>query len=142
MRSCEVLRSSHVYLVGERRDYPAKPVKFSRLPPSSFKSRLSSSRCCSESVGKAVAPTALTVESPPAGYRKSVGICLVNSSNKIFAASKIWVPDSWQMPQGGIDEGEDLRNAAIRELKEETGVTSAQFLAEVSFQVYGGGRRD
>ncbi|XP_074272705.1 nudix hydrolase 26, chloroplastic-like [Silene latifolia] len=39
--------------------------------------------------------------------------------------------DAWQIPQGGIDEGEDARIAAIRELKEETGVTSVEVLAEV-----------
>ncbi|XP_020248010.1 nudix hydrolase 26, chloroplastic-like isoform X2 [Asparagus officinalis] len=66
------------------------------------------------------------MEAPPAGYRKNVGICLVNSSNKVFAASRLDMPGSWQMPQGGVDEGEDLRAAAIRELKEEAGVTSAE----------------
>ena len=74
MSWCEVLRSPRVYLVGERQDYPSKPVKFSPPPSVSCKRR---------SVGKAGAPTTLTVESPPAGYRKSVGICLVNSSNKV-----------------------------------------------------------
>lgn len=41
------------------------------------------------------------------------------------------------MEQGGADEGEDLRNAAIRELREETGVTSAEFLAEVCSYIFG-----
>ncbi|KAK6135937.1 hypothetical protein DH2020_030320 [Rehmannia glutinosa] len=50
---------------------------------------------------------------------------------KIFAASRLDIPDSWQMPQGGIDESEDPRNAVIRELREEeTGVTSADIIAE------------
>ncbi|XP_028552457.1 nudix hydrolase 26, chloroplastic isoform X6 [Dendrobium catenatum] len=71
------------------------------------------------------------MEAPPAGYRKNVGICLINSSKKIFSASRLDIPDSWQMPQGGVDEGEDPRDAAIRELMEETGVSSAEILAEV-----------
>ncbi|KAH7554165.1 hypothetical protein JRO89_XS12G0124600 [Xanthoceras sorbifolium] len=77
---------------------------------------------------------ALYTVAPPDGYRKSVGICLVHfSKKKIFAASRLHIPDTWEMPQGGADEGEDLRNAAMRELREETSVTSAEFLAETPF---------
>ncbi|KAH6756244.1 nudix hydrolase-like protein 26 [Perilla frutescens var. hirtella] len=71
------------------------------------------------------------MDTPPKGYRRNVGICLINSSKKIFAASRLDIPDAWQMPQGGIDENEDPRNAAIRELREETGVTSADIVAEI-----------
>ncbi|XP_020694255.2 nudix hydrolase 26, chloroplastic-like isoform X2 [Dendrobium catenatum] len=74
-----------------------------------------------------------SMEAPPAGYRKNVGICLINSSKKIFSASRLDIPDAWQMPQGGVDEGEDPRDAAIRELMEETGVSSAEILAEVPY---------
>ncbi|CAO2833077.1 unnamed protein product [Amaranthus hypochondriacus] len=81
--------------------------------------------CCSSS----------SMEAPPEGYRRNVGICLINSSKKIFSASRLDIPDSWQMPQGGIDEDEDPKNAAIRELREETGVTSVEVLAEVWFIV-------
>ncbi|CAK9183938.1 unnamed protein product [Ilex paraguariensis] len=70
------------------------------------------------------------METLPEGYRRNVGICLINPSKKIFAASRLDIPDAWQMPQGGIDENEDPRNAAIRELREETGVTSAEILVE------------
>ncbi|XAR64929.1 Bis(5'-nucleosyl)-tetraphosphatase (asymmetrical) [Bertholletia excelsa] len=72
-----------------------------------------------------------TMNNVPEGYRRNVGICLINPSKKIFVASRLDIPDAWQMPQGGVDENEDPRDAAIRELKEETGVTSAEVLAEV-----------
>ncbi|XP_028084015.1 nudix hydrolase 26, chloroplastic-like isoform X3 [Camellia sinensis] len=73
------------------------------------------------------------MEAPPEGYRRNVGICIINPSKKIFATSRLDIPDSWQMPQGGIDENEDPRDAAIRELREETGITSAEVLAEVPY---------
>ncbi|KAK6933574.1 NUDIX hydrolase domain [Dillenia turbinata] len=74
-----------------------------------------------------------SMEAPPEGYRRNVGICLINPSKKIFAASRLDIPNAWQMPQGGVDEDEDPKNAAIRELREETGVTSVEVLAEVPY---------
>lgn len=72
-----------------------------------------------------------TMDSPPEGYRTNVGICLADPSlTKIFSASRIDIPTAWQMPQGGIDPGEEPRVAAIRELREETGVRSAEIVAE------------
>lgn len=56
-------------------------------------------------------------------YRRNVGIMLVNAENQVFVAQRIDSPGpALQMPQGGIDKGEDPRTAALRELEEETGV--------------------
>lgn len=64
-------------------------------------------------------------------YRRGVGIVLLNGANKVFVAQRIDNPGpAWQMPQGGIDKGEEPLAAAWRELAEETGVRSADFLAE------------
>lgn len=64
-------------------------------------------------------------------YRPCAGIMLLNSDNKVFVAKRIdTLVEAWQMPQGGIDEGEDPKKAAIRELEEETGVKNATIIAE------------
>ena len=56
-------------------------------------------------------------------YRPCVGIVLINKNGHIFTAERLDTPGAWQMPQGGIDEGEDARDAALRELEEETSVS-------------------
>ncbi|KAM7271997.1 hypothetical protein ACFE04_031211 [Oxalis oulophora] len=71
------------------------------------------------------------MEDLPPGYRPNVGVCLINSNHQVFVASRLNVPGAWQMPQGGIEEDEEPRSAAIRELQEETGVVSAEFVSEV-----------
>ncbi|BBD97236.1 RNA pyrophosphohydrolase [Sphingobium amiense] len=58
-------------------------------------------------------------------YRPCVGIMLVNMDGRVFVGQRLDnVVEAWQMPQGGIDEGEDARAAAFRELGEETGIAS------------------
>lgn len=58
-------------------------------------------------------------------YRPCVGLMVVNSEGKVFAAQRIDSPSpAWQMPQGGVDEGEAPHEAALRELEEETGLTA------------------
>jgi putative (di)nucleoside polyphosphate hydrolase len=66
-----------------------------------------------------------------AAYRRGVGIMLFNRSGLIFVAQRIDTDaDAWQMPQGGIDEGEAPADAARRELKEEIGTDRAEIVAE------------
>lgn len=65
--------------------------------------------------------------------RNGVGIAVLNKENKIFVAKRIDNPaDFWQMPQGGIDEGENYFDAALRELKEETSIKSVELVKEIS----------
>lgn len=60
-------------------------------------------------------------------YRPCVGVMLVNGDGKVFVGKRIdnKEGDAWQMPQGGMDAGEDVLAAGYRELAEETGVTQA-----------------
>ena len=64
--------------------------------------------------------------------RRGVGIVLLNKENKVLVAKRIDNPKNfWQMPQGGVDEGEDFYHAALRELKEETSVISVELIKEI-----------
>ncbi|AWB47278.1 RNA pyrophosphohydrolase [Gemmobacter aquarius] len=66
-------------------------------------------------------------------YRPCVGIVLINAKGEIFAGQRLdSTAEAWQMPQGGIDPGEKPREAALRELWEETGVTAdlVEFVAK------------
>ena len=64
--------------------------------------------------------------------RIGVGIILLNKSNKVFVAKRIDNPkDFWQMPQGGVDDGEDYLTAALRELYEETSIKEVELIKEI-----------
>ena len=64
--------------------------------------------------------------------RSGVGIVLLNKQNKVFVAKRIDNPKNfWQMPQGGVDKGEDYLNAAYRELEEETGIKDVELIQEI-----------
>ena len=71
-------------------------------------------------------------ETPPTGYRACVGIVLINHEGLVFTGQRHDTPDAWQMPQGGIDAGESVERAALRELREETGTDKANVLARTN----------
>ncbi|WP_299151731.1 RNA pyrophosphohydrolase [uncultured Tateyamaria sp.] len=59
-------------------------------------------------------------------YRKNVGVMVLNADGHVWVGQRLdrrASQDAWQMPQGGIDKGEQPRDAALRELEEETGIT-------------------
>ncbi|HTT80736.1 MAG TPA: RNA pyrophosphohydrolase [Stellaceae bacterium] len=68
-----------------------------------------------------------------AAYRPGVGILLLNRERQVFVGRRIGMPAGlapWQMPQGGVDAGEEPRTAVLRELAEEIGTDKADILGE------------
>jgi putative (di)nucleoside polyphosphate hydrolase len=69
-------------------------------------------------------------------YRRCVGVMLLNPQGLVWIGRRFDKQNDegkghwWQMPQGGIDDGEDPKPAALRELREETSITSAEIIAE------------
>ncbi len=68
---------------------------------------------------------------PRRPYRRGVGEVLINAEGKVFVARRIDTPgEAWQLPQGGIEEGETPRQAVLSELAEEIGTDKAEIIAE------------
>ena len=64
--------------------------------------------------------------------RSGVGIVVLNEKNQVFLAKRIDNPKNfWQMPQGGVDKGEEYYDAAVRELKEETSIKTISLIKEI-----------
>ena len=64
--------------------------------------------------------------------RNGVGIVVLNKQNKVFVAKRIDNPKGfWQMPQGGVDNGESFLTAAYRELEEETSIKNVELIQEI-----------
>ena len=63
-------------------------------------------------------------------YRRNVGLMLIAPDRRIFVGRRAHQPDAWQMPQGGVDDGETAIEAACRELWEEVGTTKSLLLRE------------
>jgi putative (di)nucleoside polyphosphate hydrolase len=79
----------------------------------------------------------MTKDTSKLGYRPNVGIMVINKHGLVWVGRRPGSPGDpegrdtwWQMPQGGIDDGEDVRTAALRELAEETGMRSVVVLGE------------
>jgi putative (di)nucleoside polyphosphate hydrolase len=73
-------------------------------------------------------------------YRPCVGVMLATPDGRVFVGERHDLPGAWQMPQGGIDKGETVREAGLRELHEETGV--APHLVTVEAETRGWHRYD
>ena len=64
--------------------------------------------------------------------RNGVGVVVLNKENKVFVAKRIDNKNNfWQMPQGGVDKGEDFYEAALRELDEETSIKSVSLIKKI-----------
>lgn len=83
----------------------------------------------------------MTDDFNPALYRPCVGLALFNRHGQVFMGERIpkkgeVLTHSWQMPQGGIDEGENPETAALRELAEEVGTNKARIVSQIDDWLY------
>ncbi len=70
-------------------------------------------------------------------YRRCIGIFLINDEKKVFGGRRLDSrAEAWQMPQGGINPGENKINACMREMEEEIGTSSAELLCEHNEWLY------
>jgi len=69
-------------------------------------------------------------------YRRGVGICLFNPQGLVLVAERRDRAGAWQMPQGGVQSGEDTALTALREMKEEIGTDNARIVAKLPQKTY------
>jgi len=69
-------------------------------------------------------------------YRRGVGLCLFNSKGLVLMAERRDRRGAWQMPQGGVNKGEEIEVAALRELKEEIGTDRAEIIGRIAEKLY------
>lgn len=69
-------------------------------------------------------------------YRPGVGITLFNRHGHVFVGERLDNPGAWQMPQGGIDDGEDIEIAVFREMEEEIGTRNARIIGMIEEWIY------
>ncbi len=69
-------------------------------------------------------------------YRPCVGITLFNQDRNVFVGERIDSPGAWQMPQGGIDPGEDIQTAFYREMREEIGTDKAEIIKVMDHSLF------
>ena len=74
----------------------------------------------------------ISAPDPLPGYRPCVGLMVINRDGLIFVGDRLGTVGGWQMPQGGIDRGEQPQEAALRELLEEIGTNRVELLIESS----------
>jgi putative (di)nucleoside polyphosphate hydrolase len=72
-----------------------------------------------------------TIDLQKLPYRQGVGMCLFNAQGLVLVAERRDRHGAWQMPQGGVQKGEDPLKAVLREMKEEIGTDNAQIVAKV-----------
>ena len=69
-------------------------------------------------------------------YRPNVAIVVLNPDGYMLVCRRIDLPDVWQIPQGGVDDGEDVAEAMRRELREEVGITTFTSIGELKEPIY------
>ena len=78
------------------------------------------------------------MQKDPKKYRKNVGIIILHEEKVLFCRRKqsYYETEAWQLPQGGVEENEDLESAVHREIEEETGITEAMILGRTADFIY------
>lgn len=68
-------------------------------------------------------------------YRESVTAIIINNRKEVLMCEHVWIDDAWQLPQGGVEEGENEEDAILRELSEELGTKNLKVIAKMDHKV-------